>query len=198
MLLLATLVGTAAAAFSGSDRPRRGAVGGPHERLDIRFRRFAWFTAASVFVLILVGAVVRAEGAGLAFPDWPLFGGAVVPKLSGLRPALHFAHRVLALEAGVLVSVLAVLGWRLRRVAPPVALLSVSAAGLFLGQVLGGAAAVWSGLAPAAIVAHVGLSSLVWGAVVATAASAQFAESWSRAAGSAPLRRLDLAQGPAR
>ena len=40
----------------------------------------AW-TAAATYALLLVGTYVRAEGAGLAFRDWPLMGGRLVPAL---------------------------------------------------------------------------------------------------------------------
>ena len=45
------------------------------------------------------------------------------------------------------------------------------AAGLYLLQVMIGATLVWSGRAEPAIVAHVLVSSLVWGSLVATAAA---------------------------
>ena len=35
------------------------------------FRRLALATTASTYLLILVGVLVRASGAGLGCPDWP-------------------------------------------------------------------------------------------------------------------------------
>jgi cytochrome c oxidase assembly protein subunit 15 len=55
---------------------------------------FAILTAAT-FGLIVLGAVVRAKGAGLACPDWPLCFGEFVPVFD-LRVALEWGHRVLA------------------------------------------------------------------------------------------------------
>jgi hypothetical protein len=43
--------------------------------------------------------------------------------------------------------------------------------GLFATQILVGAANVWTRLAPAAVTAHVAVAGLLWGAVVATAAT---------------------------
>ena len=43
------------------------------------FARLAASTIAATYVLLLVGTYVRAEGAGLAFRDWPLMGGRLVP-----------------------------------------------------------------------------------------------------------------------
>ncbi|MGH2573846.1 MAG: COX15/CtaA family protein [Actinomycetota bacterium] len=147
--------------------------------------RFAVFTAAATFVLMIVGAYVRGEGAGVAFRDWPLMEGRVVPALRSMDAVLHFSHRAAALAVGVLVVLLAVRARRLWAAGRPVAILAAAAAALFGAQVLVGAANVWTGLAPAAVVAHVTLSALTWGAVVATAVAARVApnrsaEEWAR------------------
>lgn len=136
----------------------------------------AWLaraSAAATFVLLIVGAYVRGEGAGRAFTDWPLMDGRLLPPLRSLEAALHFGHRLLALAVGVLVVALAARSLRVRAVRRPVAVLASVAAGLFLAQVAVGATAVWTGLAPAAIVAHVTLAALTWGALVSTAAAAR-------------------------
>ena len=61
-------------------------------------RKLAWSFAvltAMTFVLVVFGAVVRAKGAGLACPDWPLCFGEVVPSLD-FGVVLEFGHRALA------------------------------------------------------------------------------------------------------
>lgn len=55
---------------------------------------FAVLTAAT-FCLIVLGALVRAHGAGLACPDWPLCFGEFVPRFD-LRVAFEWSHRVVA------------------------------------------------------------------------------------------------------
>lgn len=131
--------------------------------------RLAWVAVAGTLALIAVGAYVRGEGAGLVFPDWPLMDGRVVPVISSAPAWIHFAHRVLAVVVGALVLLVSMRVRPQRPSGDPVILLSATAAVLFVAQVLVGAANVWSKLAPAAVVAHVALASLAWGAVVATA-----------------------------
>jgi cytochrome c oxidase assembly protein subunit 15 len=164
MVLVGALVLATVATFTPASR-----VVGPVDRLTILARA----AAGSVFALLAVGAYVRGEGAGLVFGDWPLMGGRAVPELSSVRPALHFVHRVLALVVGVVLAVLIRRAWGERSRRPAAAWLSAAAGVAFVAQVLVGAANVWSGLAPAAVVAHVALAGLIWSLLVAAAATAR-------------------------
>jgi heme A synthase len=74
---------------------------------------------------------------------------------------------------GLGVAWLAVRAWRWRGERISTAVLSLIAAGLFVAQVLIGAALVWSAKSAPAVVAHVTVSSLVWGALVGAAALAR-------------------------
>ncbi|HSB36529.1 MAG TPA: COX15/CtaA family protein, partial [Thermoanaerobaculia bacterium] len=86
------------------------------ERLDRAFK-LASLAALATYAQILLGAVVRHTGAGLAIPDFPLSFGRLAPtaaELASRGVAIAFAHRAFALVAALLV--LAALGaaWRLK------------------------------------------------------------------------------------
>jgi heme a synthase len=61
------------------------------------FHRFAVFTACATFVLIIAGALVTSNDAGLSVPDWPTSYGHVFrlpPWIGGIR--YEHSHRVIA------------------------------------------------------------------------------------------------------
>jgi cytochrome c oxidase assembly protein subunit 15 len=55
-------------------------------------RRWAAWTTALVYVQIVLGAVTRHSGAGLAIPDWPLSFGQLLPPEWSAPIALQFSH----------------------------------------------------------------------------------------------------------
>ncbi|HYB61807.1 MAG TPA: COX15/CtaA family protein [Methylomirabilota bacterium] len=69
--------------------------------------RFAVFTACSTFLLLIAGALVTSNDAGLSIPDWPLaYGGLHPPMVGGI--VYEFSHRVIAAAVGLLTLVLAI------------------------------------------------------------------------------------------
>jgi cytochrome c oxidase assembly protein subunit 15 len=121
---------------------RRWAVAQPGD-LPAVLPALAWTTTALVFGQLVLGALMRHMGAGLAIPDFPLAFGRIVPPLVSPYIRVHFAHRVgalvVALAVGTTVTV-ALHGsadaW-LRRPA----LLAVV---LLVSQVTLGALTIWS------------------------------------------------------
>jgi heme o synthase len=159
-----------------------------------RFARLATWGAVVTFGLLLVGAYVRGANAGLAFPDWPLMGGRLIPRL-GETATPHFLHRLLALGAGVLVAGLVWSAWRREHAEPAVKAISAALGGLYLAQVGVGAANVWSRLSEPAVVAHVALGALTWGAAVSLAfVSRNLSRPAAEAAGARSERSLRRAR----
>jgi cytochrome c oxidase assembly protein subunit 15 len=66
-------------------------------------RTLTTVTGAAVFAQIVLGAVVRHTGAGLAIPDWPLSYGRLVPAFTSSLVGWHYAHRWFALVPAALV-----------------------------------------------------------------------------------------------
>jgi heme A synthase len=126
-----------------------------------RLGRLPAIALAGTFVLIITGAFVSQTGAGLAYPDWPLFDGGVF-SAGGRLADLHWAHRLLAVLVGVLL-----LAYTLRALRPgvPQAMLIAATGGfiLYSAQVLIGAANVWFELATFLRILHLALASALWG-----------------------------------
>lgn len=109
---------------------------------DLRlFSRLALITIVAVYFLILVGASVRATGAGMGCPDWPLCFGQVVPPMSEaqlppdwrvtyadrgydtapfdpVKTWTEYLNRLTGVVIGLLSIATAVASWRLRRIDP--------------------------------------------------------------------------------
>jgi heme A synthase len=86
------------------------------------FARLALATTVATYLLILVGALVRASGAGLGCPDWPMCYGRWIPPTSvsqlpaGYDPATfnailtwtEYTNRLLGVSIGFLIIATAV------------------------------------------------------------------------------------------
>jgi len=164
MILFATLLYAVVNTFC----LRRIEKGVTEPVLTRSFARLSTWTAVVTFALLLVGAYVRGANAGLAFPDWPLMGGRLIPRL-GEHATPHFLHRLIALGAGVLVAMIVVRAFRREAPEPAVRALAALLGALYVAQVMVGAANVWSRLSEAAVVAHVSLGALTWGAAASLA-----------------------------
>lgn len=78
---------------------------------NLGLHRFAAFTAVSTFGLIIAGALVTSNDAGLSVPDWPLSYGQLMPPMIGGIFYEH-GHRMIASFVGLLTVVLALWLWR--------------------------------------------------------------------------------------
>jgi cytochrome c oxidase assembly protein subunit 15 len=86
-------------------------------RIEIPYHRglhrFAIFTACATLVLVVAGALVTSNDAGLSVPDWPTSFGSFykMPQMVGGVRYEH-SHRMVAEFVGLLTIVLAVWIWR--------------------------------------------------------------------------------------
>jgi cytochrome c oxidase assembly protein subunit 15 len=78
--------------------------------------RFAIFTASVTLVLIVAGALVTSNDAGLSVPDWPTSFGSYykIPHMVGGIKYEH-THRMVAEFVGLLTIILAVWTWRVEK-----------------------------------------------------------------------------------
>ncbi len=110
---------------------------------------------AVIYLQILIGAVVRHSGAGLAIPDFPLAFGRLVPPRFDFAIAIHYSHRLgaLAVAAAVAFALAGVL--RRARQERPLVVAAVAMALLVVVQVALGATVVLGGRGVAVNTAHV-------------------------------------------
>jgi cytochrome c oxidase assembly protein subunit 15 len=73
--------------------------------------RFTLLLAACTLFLVVAGASVTSNEAGLSVPDWPLSYGKVMPEMEGGVFYEH-GHRMVATTVGFLTIILAVWLWR--------------------------------------------------------------------------------------
>jgi heme a synthase len=70
--------------------------------------RFAFFLSCCTVLLLMAGALVTSNDAGLAVPDWPLSYGSLLPPMVGGIFYEH-GHRMIATAVGILTIILAIL-----------------------------------------------------------------------------------------
>jgi cytochrome c oxidase assembly protein subunit 15 len=127
------------------------------------FRRLALWTTATTYVLILVGGLVRASGAGLGCPDWPrCFGGWIPPASAAQLPPgfdasqfnatlmwTEYLNRLLGVSVGLLILATLVSAIRRHRHTPGIlwptaaAFILVGFQGWLGGQVVAHELAAW-------------------------------------------------------
>ncbi len=118
-------------------------------------------TVGLIFVQLILGALMRHTGAGLAIPDFPLAHGRLIPPFELQGVLIHFLHRVGALVVAVMIS------WTTARVLnvfrsesqlrrPALALFA-----LLMLQLTLGALTIWTQRAITPMTAHVAVGAAV-------------------------------------
>ena len=147
--------------------PRFVSAGATGSGADQATRTLTLLTVVALYAQILLGAVVRHIGAGLAIPDFPLAFGRLIPDFNTSLVAWQYAHRVFALIATL------ILVWTSVRVVmrsgaagawlqfPAAALLALVGLQVFLG-----ALTIWTRRAIVPTTAHVAIGALLFATAV--------------------------------
>ena len=161
-----------------------------------RYRRMAWITLGAVYFLILVGASVRASGAGMGCPDWPTcFGSWVPPTSEAQLPANYqeiyaqlgysdtrfnvvktwteYANRLLGVSIGFLIFLTAIYSWSCRAHDTRIFKASVAAFLMVGFQGWLGSKVVSSNLLPGMITIHMLVALAIVGTLLYAVAQAR-------------------------
>lgn len=129
------------------------------------FTRLALITALATYILLLLGAHVRATGTTMVFSDWPLMDGSLLPPLTDASLP-QVIHRWAGFLVGLLVAATAVVALVRQRRHRSVIWLAVLPAILFPIQGVIGATQIWFSLDPWTQILHLGFAAGIWGLLV--------------------------------
>jgi heme A synthase len=139
-------------------------------------RRLGTLCVAMTFLLMVLGAWVKANGAGLSCPDWPSCYGSYFPPFPSLenggtyhghavaftqaQELYEWAHRAVVALIVVPVAAFAVAAATDRRLTKELRTLPVAAVGIYVVQALLGALTVVTGNPPWATTLHLATAAL--------------------------------------
>lgn len=161
-----------------------------------RYRRMAWITISAVYFLFLVGATVRASGAGMGCPDWPTcFGQWIPPTSEAQLPANYqeiyaelgyadtqfnvvktwteYTNRLVGVTIGFLIFLTAIYSWLCRHHDRRIFHASVAAFFMVGFQGWLGAKVVGSNLQPGMITLHMLMALAIVGTLLFAVAQAR-------------------------
>ena len=129
--------------------------------------RFAILLAIATFFLIIAGAAVTSNEAGLSVPDWPLSYGKVMPEMKDGVFYEH-GHRLVASTVGFLTVIMAVWLW-MKEPRPWMKRMGLAALGLVILQGVLGGLTVLLQLPKSVSILHACLAQLFFSTTVALA-----------------------------
>jgi heme a synthase len=153
----------------GCTEPKESALKAVVKPYNRALHRFAVFTACATFVLIVAGALVTSNDAGLSVPDWPTSFGYLVKVphwVGGAR--FEWTHRMIAGFVASLTVVLAVWTWLVER-RRWLRILALAAFGTALAQAVLGGLTVLFYQPPAVSSAHAAVAQTFFCIAVAIA-----------------------------
>jgi protoheme IX farnesyltransferase len=159
------------------------------------FRNLVLAAAIMVYILIVVGGIVRVTESGGACPDWPTCFGQWTPPV-GQSAAIDYLHRLVTLLVAPLILAGAVIAWKRYRHQAGISRPLFAASALLMAQVILGAVisvGAWPIERSWISAVHLGLSLLVQAAVLSVVVRVFFQNSNSnRLTYQTPFARLSL------
>lgn len=134
---------------------------------NIWLYRYSLLLAVCTLILVVAGASVTSQDAGLSVPDWPLSYGKVMPPMTGGIFYEH-GHRMIATLVGLLTIILAVWLWRVDD-RPWMKRLGFAALGLVIVQGIFGGLTVLLMLPKGISIVHACLAEIFFSTTVAIA-----------------------------
>jgi protoheme IX farnesyltransferase len=146
-----------------AERATHGPMPAAHARPGLT--RLVGVAALAIFAQMLLGSWVTGHHAGLAYTDFPLMDGSVLPAVAGSEQAVQLAHRLMSVVVAGLVawSALSVRRSTDSRLARTLALWM---AVLIAVQIALGGLNVASRLSALFVVPHLAVGAALWGASV--------------------------------
>ncbi len=161
-----------------------------------RYRQLAWVTIAAVYFLFLVGATVRASGAGMGCPDWPTCFGQWIPptseaqlpanyqeiyaelgyadtRFNAVKTWTEYTNRLVGASIGFLIFLTAIYSWFCRSYDPRIFYASLAAFFMVGFQGWLGAKVVGSNLQPGMITLHMLMALAIVGTLLFAVALAR-------------------------
>lgn len=125
-----------------------------------RFRNLLIATAFMVYLLIVIGGIVRVTGSGLGCPDWPRCFGNWIPPLRA-DAIIEYTHRLVAALTSPLILASAVVAWWRYRAIKLLSRSLLAAIILLAMQGLLGGIVVMLETPPDLVAVHLGIAFLI-------------------------------------
>ncbi len=120
-------------------------------------------TTGLVFAQLVIGAIMRHIGAGLAIPDFPLAFGKIIPPIETQAVAVHFLHRVGALIVSISILWLAAQIFRHHKNKPKLTRTTAILVLALIVQITFAALTIWTKKAMLPTTAHVATGAFILG-----------------------------------
>jgi protoheme IX farnesyltransferase len=146
-----------------AERAAHGPMPAAHARPGLT--RLTGLLAVALFAQMLLGSWVTGHHAGLAYGDFPLMGGSLLPDLATSQQAVHFAHRGMSLVVAGLAVLVAIVAFRSTDAVLP-RRLALGLVVLVLVQIALGGLNVVSRLSAIFVVPHLAVGAALWGGSV--------------------------------